>query len=107
MKTREEVEKLKEQWKADGCWNIENTEGFEEYHDELLAFRKNYENNQALKKEKRLEILKTKYCPLIKDHCLITGCAWWNENKEMCVIKSISFLKDIACMANTYNQIHQ
>jgi hypothetical protein len=38
MKSREEVEKLKSDWKSDPCWDIEDTEGFEEYHDELAGF---------------------------------------------------------------------
>ncbi len=39
MKTREEVEQLKSEWAWDPCWDIENTEGFKEYYDELLAYR--------------------------------------------------------------------
>lgn len=38
MKTREEVEKLKENWKKDPYWDIEETEGFEEYREELYDF---------------------------------------------------------------------
>lgn len=38
MKTREEVEALKAEWANDPCWDLEKTEGFEEYHDELFAF---------------------------------------------------------------------
>ena len=38
MKTRAEVEELKRQWKQDDCWEIETTEGFEEYADELREF---------------------------------------------------------------------
>lgn len=38
MKTREEVEKLKRDWVYDPCWDIETTDGFEEYKDELKAF---------------------------------------------------------------------
>jgi len=40
-KSLEEVEKLKVQWQSDPCWDIENTEGFEEHKVELLAYRKN------------------------------------------------------------------
>jgi hypothetical protein len=36
MKTREEVEELKHQWKRDAIWDIEQTEGFEDYRAELL-----------------------------------------------------------------------
>lgn len=37
-KTVEEIEALKRNWIADPLWDIENTEGFEEYAAELLAF---------------------------------------------------------------------
>jgi hypothetical protein len=40
MKSRGEVENLKKQWMRDPCWDIENTEGFEEYKQELLACHK-------------------------------------------------------------------
>lgn len=39
MKTRNEVEKLKSEWLSDACWDIEDTEGFEEYKPELLQYR--------------------------------------------------------------------
>jgi hypothetical protein len=40
MKTRDEVEDLKRQWLQDPIWDLEDSgEGFEAYHDELLAFR--------------------------------------------------------------------
>jgi hypothetical protein len=54
MKTRQEVEKLKRQWKADGCWDIWDTEGFEEYKDELKLFQKNYENDCKVKAYNKL-----------------------------------------------------
>lgn len=38
-KTREEIEHLKENWFADPCWDIENTEGFEAHRMELLTYR--------------------------------------------------------------------
>jgi len=38
MPTREQIEKLKASWAADPCWDIEDTDGFEEYRDELAAF---------------------------------------------------------------------
>lgn len=38
MKTREEVDALKKSWLKDGCFDIEDTEGFEEYRDELKLF---------------------------------------------------------------------
>jgi len=41
--TAVQVEELKQQWKRDPCWDIEDTEGFEAYHDELLAFSEQHE----------------------------------------------------------------
>jgi hypothetical protein len=49
MKTREQVEALKKQWLTDGAWDIENTPGFEEYREELLAFRREQINQLLLK----------------------------------------------------------
>ena len=41
MKTREQVEALKKNWLNDPCWDIYETEEFEEYRDELLTFQTN------------------------------------------------------------------
>lgn len=38
MATRDEIEKLKESWLKDPHWEIEDTEGFEEHREELLAY---------------------------------------------------------------------
>lgn len=37
--SRKEVEKLKIDWESDPCWDIEETEGFEAYFDELMRYR--------------------------------------------------------------------
>jgi RNA polymerase-binding transcription factor DksA len=50
-RTNEELEDLKKQWLADGCWDIEDTEGFEAHHDELLAWRKDLEREYERKAE--------------------------------------------------------
>lgn len=39
MPTKAELDKLKESWLKDPCWDIEETEGFEEHKEELRAFR--------------------------------------------------------------------
>lgn len=55
MPTREEVEKLKREWLQDAVWDIEDTEGFEEHKEELLAFRLETEAEwESLEEEKRL-----------------------------------------------------
>ena len=46
-KTPEEIEKLKESWINDPCWDIEDTKGFGDHYDELLAYR--------LEKDRRAE----------------------------------------------------
>lgn len=42
-KTNEEVQALKENWVKDPHWDIEDTEGFEDHKEELIAFRKEQE----------------------------------------------------------------
>lgn len=39
MKTKAELDVLKAQWTADPCWDIEDTEGFEDHKDVLKSFR--------------------------------------------------------------------
>lgn len=54
-KTREEVEQLKRDWIADPCWDIEDTDGFEDFRSELYEFRNKTETEWKLKEAKRLE----------------------------------------------------
>lgn len=42
-RTPHEIEKLKNDWAKDPCWDIETTSGFEDHKEELLAFRKQIE----------------------------------------------------------------
>jgi len=39
VKTRAEIEYLKQNWTNDPCWDIETEKGFEDYKDELWEFR--------------------------------------------------------------------
>jgi len=39
MKTEADIQELKRQWMEDPNWDIEDTEGFEEYKEELHKFR--------------------------------------------------------------------
>ena len=55
MKTREEVEKLKKNWRYDPIWDIEETEGFEEYKDELLAYGLECKREWEERRQKRIE----------------------------------------------------
>lgn len=56
MKTQSELENLKSQWKSDPCWDIEYTDGFEEYREELLNFRLDSEKRWKEKEQNRLEL---------------------------------------------------
>lgn len=55
MKTREEIEALKRNWKADPIWDIETTEGFEDHKDELLQFSKECIKTWSDRSEARLK----------------------------------------------------
>lgn len=46
MKTEWELLDLKTQWKADPCWDIEDTEGFEEHRTELLIWKLTHERDE-------------------------------------------------------------
>jgi polyhydroxyalkanoate synthesis regulator phasin len=39
MKTPEELDELKRNWEEDPCWDLEDTEGFEDHYLELLRHR--------------------------------------------------------------------
>ena len=53
MATQDEIEKLKKNWLADPCWDIEDEDGFGEHREELLMFRKETEVKWKLEKEER------------------------------------------------------
>ena len=53
MATREEIEKLKESWLKDPCWVIEDTKGFEEHREELLAYSQEAQKQWKAASEKR------------------------------------------------------
>lgn len=60
-RTQQELNELKNQWRADPYWDIEGTEGFEAHQDELVAYRGEWEakwNAERLAHlEKRAEAL--------------------------------------------------
>ncbi len=91
MKSREDVEKLKWQWKVNPIWDIETTEGFEEYHDELLAYSNQCKAEWKEKLKRHHEFLASKLCPMSfssasmsNQHCFVERCAWWDSNRECC-----------------------
>ncbi|PZO26181.1 MAG: hypothetical protein DCE86_14885, partial [Flavobacteriaceae bacterium] len=52
IKTREDIDELKKQWLYDPIWDIEETEGFEEFRDELLAWRLDLKNKREAERLK-------------------------------------------------------
>jgi len=53
-KTPKELTDLIAQWKADPCWDIEDTEGFEQYKDSLKLLRIEYHEKCRKDEEMRL-----------------------------------------------------
>ena len=54
MPTQDEIEKLKKNWLADPCWDIEDEDGFGEHREELLKFRLETESAWQLEEEERI-----------------------------------------------------
>lgn len=52
--TRDEVEALKQNWLNDPCWDIEETEGFEFYREELAIYRLGIENENQERYDREL-----------------------------------------------------
>jgi hypothetical protein len=57
LKTRQEVEELKRQWRNDPCWDLWEQEGFEEYKNELRSYAEQkeaeWEAEEQMRKEAR------------------------------------------------------
>jgi hypothetical protein len=62
LRSDAEIEKLKRDWFADPCWDIEHTDGFEAHREELVAFRQRseaeWERNAAAREARRQEQLR-------------------------------------------------
>lgn len=54
-KTFADVEKLVEEWKADPCWDLWDTDGFEHLENLLKTIQKYYENMWQRDEVNRLE----------------------------------------------------
>lgn len=58
IKSRKEIEELKRQWENDPCWDLYDTEGFEEYMEELKEHQERMESiwdKKIKEKEKELD----------------------------------------------------
>lgn len=55
MATREQVEKLKRDWQADGSWDLEETPGFGEHREELRKYRARVEEAERMARVRELQ----------------------------------------------------
>jgi hypothetical protein len=55
MRTQADLAALKNNWMSDACWDIEDTEGFEDHREELLEFRLKIEGEWAAEHQRKLE----------------------------------------------------
>ena len=76
MKTRKTIEELKQNWKSDPCWDIEDTEGFEEHKKELLEYRLMVEKKKKREEAGRVHTL-----------CETYGC----NNEMLKMIESLQY----------------
>jgi len=88
MKSPEEIQALKDNWRHDPCYDIEDAEGFEDHREELKAY------------SNAMETL-WKVCPLsfhwltnkggyrrfIWQACLVEQCALWDETRDCCSLR--------------------
>lgn len=95
MPSPEEIQELKDNWRRDPCWDIEDTEGFEEHREELLAYSLEMKAHWKEQAEKHHDELATMYCPLLSAgsdgmvYCTVERCAWWDETYECCSIRAL------------------
>lgn len=91
-KTPEDIQALKDNWRHDPCYDIEDAEGFEEHREELKAYREERELYWKERAQKRHDKFASMYCPILPEglggyaHCLVEQCAWWNNAEECCAI---------------------
>jgi hypothetical protein len=92
---------LKEQWLRDPCWAIEETEGFEDHREELLAYRLEQEEGWKLARTELYSFLRSLVCPEMSSpeytrYCIVAECAWWNHDYEKCGRVLQSYLEGLA-----------
>lgn len=52
MATQEQIDNLKTQWLHDPCWDIYDTEGFEDHREELKKYQDKVESEWKAQREK-------------------------------------------------------
>ena len=53
--SKEKIQGLKDAWVNDPCWDIEDSEGFEDHREELIVFRKEQEKIWDMESNQRLQ----------------------------------------------------
>jgi len=95
---RDKVEKLKQDWVKDPCWDIEDTEGFEGFREELQAFSRAMKLFWKSQAETALAAKAKLTCPLMsimegfnggEMRCITSRCAWWSDKHGECNINLI------------------
>lgn len=61
FRTEKQIQDLKDNWILDPCWDIEDTEGFEYYKEDLKIFRLEHEIQQQRNYDLRIKKLSRTY----------------------------------------------
>mgnify|MGYP000499881927 CR=1 FL=1 len=85
MKTRAEIDKLILDWREDPCWELEDTEGFEDHRTELLGVRMECEAKWKARAERehaeaRAKLLQPFWTALPQDIRTIAGMPGTDAN---------------------------
>ena len=91
MKTREEVENLKADWESDPCYEIEDTEGFEEYREELKLFSQEKEKHWEEHRKFDTHVKSVRYGTVGNDK--LTMKISWLENQIFELMEKIEKLE--------------
>ena len=81
MATRDEIEKLKESWLEDPCWDIEDTQGFEEHREELLAYHDQMRVQWKAASEKR----RAEHIKKVEETTGVGGYRDWETDRKSVV----------------------
>ena len=89
LKTPQEIQDLKDNWLADPCWDIEDTEGFEAHREELLAFhnehRAEWDRERKLRKERRrIKVMEATGVCIIGNENILDSLSTWSEIENDC-----------------------
>lgn len=103
-KTKEQIEELKRQWRNDPCYDLEDAPGFEEYEEELKAYRLDFEAQTKARIEAEHSRLASLVCPrtftghsykgdfgqdqfeIQYQNCIVEQCAWWLTSAKCCAV---------------------